>query len=102
MQRRSAAMSAASAQRWRATRYRDRDTGKQVQRWQHLDYAVQAFVTNNWQFDAEDIVADYDGRAEIFIVKSPSASVIDRLRRSRELTLVCSRKWVHGVAGRAR
>lgn len=48
-----------------ATRYRDRDTGKQVQLWQHLDYAVQAFVTNNWQFDAEDIVADYDGRAEI-------------------------------------
>jgi Transposase DDE domain group 1 len=48
-----------------ATRYRDRDTGKQVQLWPDLDYCVQAFVTNNWQFDAGDIVADYDGRAEI-------------------------------------
>lgn len=48
-----------------ATRYLDRDTGKQVQLWPDLEYAVQAFVTNNWQFDAADIVADYDGRAEV-------------------------------------
>lgn len=48
-----------------ATRYLDRDTGKQVQLWPDLEYAVQAFVTNNTLNDAEDIVADYDGRAEI-------------------------------------
>jgi hypothetical protein len=48
-----------------ATRYLDRDTGKQVQLWPNLEYAVQAFVTNNTLADAEDIVADYDGRAEI-------------------------------------
>jgi hypothetical protein len=48
-----------------ATRYRDRDSGKQVQLWPDLDYCVQAFVTNNWQFDGGDIVADYDGRAEV-------------------------------------
>lgn len=48
-----------------ATRYLDRDTGKQVQLWPDLEYAVQAFVTNNALLDAEDIVADYDGRAEI-------------------------------------
>jgi hypothetical protein len=48
-----------------ATRYVDRDVGKQVQIWPDLEYAVQAFVTNNWQFDAEDIAADYDGRAEV-------------------------------------
>jgi hypothetical protein len=48
-----------------ATRYLDRDTGKQVQLWPDLEYAVQAFVTNNTLLDAEDIVADYDGRAEI-------------------------------------
>ena len=48
-----------------ATRYLDRDTAKQVQLWPDLEYAVQAFVTNNTLDDAEDIVADYDGRAEI-------------------------------------
>ena len=48
-----------------ATRYLDRDTGKQVQLWPELEYAVQAFVTNNTLVDAEDLVADYDGRAEI-------------------------------------
>lgn len=48
-----------------ATRYRDRDSGKQVQLWPDLDYCVQAFVTNNWQFEGGDIVADYDARAEI-------------------------------------
>ena len=47
------------------TRYLDRDTGKQVQLWPDLEYAVQAFVTNNPLLDSEDIVADYDGRAEI-------------------------------------
>lgn len=48
-----------------AVRYRDRDSGKQVQLWSDLDYSVHAFVTNNWQFDPGDIVADYDGRAEV-------------------------------------
>ena len=48
-----------------ATRYVDRDTGKQVQLWPELDYAVQAFVTNHPLLDTEDVVADYDGRAEI-------------------------------------
>lgn len=48
-----------------AARYLERDSGKQVQLWHDLDYTVHVFVTNNWQFAAEDIVADYDGRAEI-------------------------------------
>jgi Transposase DDE domain group 1 len=48
-----------------AARYLERDSGKQVRLWDDIDYTVQVFVTNDWQFDAEDIVADYDGRAEI-------------------------------------
>jgi hypothetical protein len=48
-----------------AMRYLDRDSGKQVQLWPDLEYTVQAFVTNNWQFDADQIATDYDGRAEI-------------------------------------
>jgi hypothetical protein len=63
--RRDGWTNAGKAFRVLATRYRDRDTGKQVQLWSDLDYCVQAFVTNNWQFDGGDIVADYDGRAEI-------------------------------------
>ena len=48
-----------------AVRRRDRDTGKQVQLWEHLDYTVQVFITNNRQDAAAAIVADYDGRAEV-------------------------------------
>lgn len=48
-----------------AVRRRDRDTGKQVQLWEHLDYTAQVFITNNRQHAAADIAADYDGRAEV-------------------------------------
>ena len=48
-----------------AVRRRDRDTGKQVQLWQDLDYTVQVFITNDRGEPAEDIVAEYDGRAEV-------------------------------------
>jgi hypothetical protein len=48
-----------------AVRRRDRDTGKQVQLWQDLDYTVQVFITNDRDQAAEDIVAEYDGRAEV-------------------------------------
>ena len=48
-----------------AMRTRERDNGKQIQLWSHLDYTVQAFVTNDWNADAEDIAFEYDGRAEV-------------------------------------
>jgi hypothetical protein len=48
-----------------AMRTRERDNGKQVQLWSGLDYTVQAFATNDWQADAEDIAFEYDGRAEV-------------------------------------
>jgi Transposase DDE domain group 1 len=48
-----------------AVRRSDRDTGKQVQLWQHLEYGVQVFITNDHASDAADVVAEYDGRAEI-------------------------------------
>jgi hypothetical protein len=46
-----------------AMRTRERDNGKQL--WSDLDYTVQAFVTNDWLADAEDIAFEYDGRAEV-------------------------------------
>ena len=48
-----------------AMRTRERDNGKQIQLWSDLDYTVQAFVTNDWTADAEDIAFEYDGRAEV-------------------------------------
>jgi len=48
-----------------AMRTRERDNGKQIQLWSDLDYTVQAFVTNDWTGDAEDIAFEYDGRAEV-------------------------------------
>ncbi len=48
-----------------AARRRDRDTGKQVQLWEQLDYTAQVFITNNRRDAAADIAADYDGRAEV-------------------------------------
>ena len=48
-----------------AMRTRERDNGKQIQLWSDLDYTVQAFVTNDWLADAEDIAFEYDGRAEV-------------------------------------
>ena len=48
-----------------AMRTRERDNGKQIQLWSDLDYTVQAFVTNDWTAEAEDIAFEYDGRAEV-------------------------------------
>lgn len=48
-----------------AMRTQERDNGKQIQLWSHLDYTVQAFVTNDWLSSAEEIAFDYDARAEI-------------------------------------
>ncbi|MEB2311111.1 MAG: transposase [Sorangiineae bacterium] len=46
-------------------RRRDRDTGTQVQLSWHLDYGVQVFVSNDRDFPAEEIAAEYDGRAQV-------------------------------------
>lgn len=48
-----------------AMRTRERDNGKQIQLWSHLDYTVQAFVTNDPNTAPEDIAFEYDGRAEV-------------------------------------
>jgi hypothetical protein len=48
-----------------AMRTRERDNGKQIQLWSDLDYTVQAFVTNDWLTDADEIAFEYDGRAEV-------------------------------------
>jgi hypothetical protein len=46
-------------------RRRDRDNGKQALLWDGLDFSAQAFITNNRIAAAEDVVAEYDGRAEV-------------------------------------
>lgn len=48
-----------------AVRSRERDSGKQLYLWTDLDFTVQIFITNDTVRAAEDIAADYDGRAEV-------------------------------------
>lgn len=48
-----------------AVRRTERDSGQQILLWPHLDYSVQVFITNDFWSTPEEIVADYDGRAEV-------------------------------------
>lgn len=48
-----------------AVRSRDRDNGKQLYLWDHMDYTVQAYVTNDIYSDADALAQDYNGRAGI-------------------------------------
>jgi hypothetical protein len=48
-----------------AVRTLERDIGKQVHLWSDVDYSVQAYITNDWLGDADDIAFEYNGRAEV-------------------------------------
>ena len=48
-----------------AVRRRDRDTGRQVQLWEGADYTVHAVLANDWLAPEEDLVREYDFRAEV-------------------------------------
>ncbi len=48
-----------------AVRSLDRDVGKQIQLWPHSDYAVQTYLTNDFDSVPEDVAREYNGRAEI-------------------------------------
>ena len=48
-----------------AVRSLDRDVGKQVQLWPDSDYAVQTYITNDFDSAPEDVASEYNGRAEI-------------------------------------
>ena len=48
-----------------AVRSRDRDTGKQVYLWPDQDWTVQAFLTNDWLGDEDDLAREYNDRAGI-------------------------------------
>jgi hypothetical protein len=48
-----------------AVRSRDRDVGKQVFLWEDLDYTTHVVLTNDFNRSADEVAADYDGRAEI-------------------------------------
>jgi Transposase DDE domain group 1 len=48
-----------------AVRTLDRDTGKQVHLWDDVDYSVQAYITNDWLDDPNEIAWEYNGRAEV-------------------------------------
>jgi hypothetical protein len=53
--------------KWRvfALRERDRESGKQVQLWDHLDYSVHVYVTNDFTRDLDTLARLYDDRAAI-------------------------------------
>jgi hypothetical protein len=53
--------------KWRvfALRERDRESGKQVQLWEHLDYSVHVYVTNDFTRDLDTLARLYDDRAAI-------------------------------------
>jgi hypothetical protein len=40
-----------------AVRSRDRDTGKQIYLWADQDWTVQAFLTNDWLGDEDDLAS---------------------------------------------
>ena len=48
-----------------AVRTREEVSGKQVYLWDDLDYTVKAFITSDWESDAETLARDYENRAEI-------------------------------------
>ncbi len=48
-----------------AVRCLEKYTGKQVQLWPHLDWVVEAYITNDWRSDADFIAYDYQQRAEV-------------------------------------
>lgn len=48
-----------------AVRTLERDVGKQVHLWPELEYAVQAYITNDFETDSNELAWEYNGRAEI-------------------------------------
>jgi hypothetical protein len=48
-----------------AVRTLDRDTGKQVYLWTNSEYSVQAYITNDFEADANELAWEYNGRAEV-------------------------------------
>jgi hypothetical protein len=48
-----------------AVRSRERDNGKRVYLWNHLDFTVQAFLTNDWFSEGDAVAQRYDARAGI-------------------------------------
>jgi len=48
-----------------AVRTRERPNGKQIFLWDHLDYTVQVFITNEWAEAPIDVARRYDARAGI-------------------------------------
>jgi hypothetical protein len=53
--------------KWRvfAVRTNERESGKQVQLWDHLDFSVHVYVTNDWTRDIDTLARLYDDRAAI-------------------------------------
>lgn len=53
--------------KWRvfAVRTNERESGKQVQLWDHLDFSVHVYVTNDWTRDLDTLARLYDDRAAI-------------------------------------
>jgi len=48
-----------------AVREKDPNSGRQVYLWPDLDYCVKAYVTNDWETDADYLAHEYEDRAEV-------------------------------------
>jgi len=48
-----------------AVRSRERDNGKQIYLWEDEEWTAQAFLTNDWQGDEDDLAREYNDRAGI-------------------------------------
>jgi hypothetical protein len=48
-----------------AVRSKERDSGKQLYLWEGEDWTVQAFLTNDFDADPDELAREYDGRAGV-------------------------------------
>jgi Transposase DDE domain group 1 len=48
-----------------AVRSRERDNGKQIYLWEDEEWTAQAFLTNDWMSDEDDLAQEYNDRAGI-------------------------------------
>jgi len=102
-----------------AVRTTERESGKQVQLWDDLDYSVHVYVTNDMTRDADELARLYDDRAAIepliaelknaFGIGKASSDVFDANEAAFLLKLLAYnllRRWVEatctGVANRWR
>ncbi|MBX3187647.1 MAG: IS1380 family transposase [Labilithrix sp.] len=90
-----------------AVRTNERDSGRQVELWQDLDFSVHVYITNDWDRSADELARLYDDRAGIepviaelkngFGIGKVSTSVFDANEAALLIKLLAynlMRRWV--------